>query len=149
MESVQAENQKLRQALDKAAEAGKIMAVRQYAEQRIANHPQAPRIRAVLSNANLNSKHEVDSILEDFRTPHIDPDTAQNVRARVRQSVGGGYSPEPIHEEVAVRPTRSTSNDPFSMLGTSMGDIKRLTGGFGDTVSPRVGTVNGQRSNRA
>lgn len=127
------ENEKLRSALDKSLTANNLLAVRTYAESRLANHPQASKIRQIIESSNVASKKDVDGILEQFRAPRLDADEADSVRARVRAKVGHGFSPTPLEEEA---PSAPRANGPYSELGASLGDLRRLAGMGQDNLPP-------------
>jgi hypothetical protein len=120
------ENGQLRKALDQALEASKHMGVRVYAESRLANHPKASRIRALIESSNPETKKDVDAILQQFRESAKDTDDLEATRARIRTATRGGHAPTPLDEEA----TSSDHNSPrhYAELGVSLGELRRLSG---------------------
>lgn len=124
-----AEASKLQEALEKAVEGQKDMALRLYIEKRLATHPHAGKLRGVLESSHPTSKSEVDEILNSFASePARDPDQLEQVRARVRKLTQGGQGSTALDEE-APAPKVGTQRQPdFAGLGVPLNELQRLSG---------------------
>lgn len=120
------ENAKLREALDGALQASKVLGVRTYAESRLSNHPKAAAVRALIESSKPETREDVDSILAQFRESVRDSDDLDKTRARVRSLTRGGIGPTPLDEETAS-PDQSVPRH-YAELGVSLGELKRLSG---------------------
>lgn len=119
----------LREALEKAVEGQKEMALKLYAEKRLANHPSAGKIRPLIESSHPSSKSDVDEILNSFsREPARDPDTLEQVRARVRKVTKGGTGSTALDEEAPAASTVAKKGVDFAGLGVSLTDLQRLSG---------------------
>lgn len=100
-----------------------------YAEERLANHPKASKLRGLVESARTTSKADIDSIVESEREPERDADDLQEVRARIRSRMRGGREQIPQELEENVRP-RSSKNEEkdYLGLGMSLDSLKRLSG---------------------
>ena len=117
-------NSELAEGLEEALMANKQLALQLYAEQRLANHPEAEKIRAVLEHTTLSSKEQVDDLLEQFREVAKDPDDLSAVRDRVRSKLGGGR--EHVTEARTRRSGRSGKS--YNDLGVSLDELRSLSG---------------------
>jgi len=117
-------NSQLAGGLEEALMSNKQLALELYAERRLANHPEANKIRAVLDHAALESREQVDEILEQFREVARDPDDLAGVRDRVRNALGGGRESLP---ESRVRGSRDGKAN-YNGLGSSLHELRSLSG---------------------
>jgi hypothetical protein len=124
-----AEADQLREALEKAVEGQKEMALRLYSEKRLANHPNAGKIRPLIESSHPTSKADVDEILNTFsHEPARDPDALEKVRARVRKMTKGGTGSTALDEETPAPSTVAKQGVDFAGLGVSLNDLQRLSG---------------------
>lgn len=125
----QVEAEQLREALEKAVEGQKELAVRLYAEKRLANHPGAGKLRPLIESSHPSSKADVDEILNSFaHNPAKDPDTLEMVRSRVRKLTKGGTGSTALEEEAPAASTVARQGVDFAGLGVSLTDLQRLSG---------------------
>lgn len=125
----QKETEQLKEALEKAVEGQHAMALKLYAEKRLANHPQAGKIRPLIESSHPASKDDVDEILNSFsREPARDPDALDKVRARVRNLTKGGTGSTALDEEAPAPRAVGKQDGLFADLGVSLNDVKRLSG---------------------
>lgn len=141
------DNRKLRDAADKSLEVAKIMGVQLYAERRLAKHPRAAQLRAVLERVQPATKAEVDELFEEFRAPSRSREAIAEATARVRNLTGGGITAlprleeEPVERSGAAGPLEE-SRGGFNGLGVSLRELKRL-------MPSSSSTDQSNRSNRA
>ena len=129
LESIKAQQQEMEEALIKSTELNRELAVRLYTAERLANHPQAARLRGLVESANVSSREEVDDLIERLgrETPRTNEDLA-TVRARVARLVDGGQGPT-ADDENERAPTQHTQMvEDYNHLGASLGDLKALAG---------------------
>jgi len=119
------ENERLRGALEEAASSGNKIALRYYAERRLANHPQGSAIRGMLSESNPSTKAEVEAIIEGFEREHQHSSLFEDVSA----SMGGGlvHLPDDGEPESLFEDTMSEESDQ-DFFGTSMSEIRKAAG---------------------
>lgn len=117
-------NSELAEGLEEALLSNKQLALQLYAERRLANHPEADKIRAVLEHTTLSSREQVDDLLERFREVEKDPDDLSAVRDRVRSKLGGGR--EHVTEARTRRSGRPEKD--YNGLGTSLSELRSLSG---------------------
>ncbi len=117
----------LTEAVGKAVEANKELALKLYSEQQLQGNPRAPKIRGLLESTTVRSQAEINKIIDSFDEPRRDAEQQEQVRSRVRNLTKGGMNSRPLDEETGSRrSTRSNAieNDSF----TSVGDFKALSG---------------------
>jgi hypothetical protein len=125
----QAETELLKEALEKAVEGQKDMALRLYVEKRLANHPKAGKVRSLIESSHPTSKADVDGILNSYsHEPARDTDTLEQVRARVRKVTRGGTGSTALDEEAPAASVVGKQGVDFAGLGVSIGDLQRLSG---------------------
>jgi Prohead core protein serine protease len=122
----QAEANQLKEALRKALQSEKAIALKLYVERRLTNHPKAAKIRAMVESANPSTKEGVDKILQSYREPARDPEALESVRSRVRSMTRGGESTTPLEEEAPSESAKGGDN--YNGLGMSLTDLKELSG---------------------
>ncbi len=121
----------LQEALSKSTELNKALVVELYAEKRLANHPQAGKIRSLIESAKPNSKEMVDEIMENYKAPKRDPDELEAIRSRIRAVTKGGRGSSPLEEEAGTpAPERGTGRNAtdYNGLGVDLAQLKRLSG---------------------
>jgi len=126
-ESLREEVAQLREALAKSYRVNQEFEVLYYAEERLRNHPRAAEIRPLVENSTLESKEQIDKILDGFRAAPLQSEEVANVRARVRQLTQGGHGPDAIEEAKPARP-RSENGGFFERLGTTREEQRGLMG---------------------
>lgn len=120
------QNNELREAAEKAVEAGKVNQIKAYFERRVANHPRSKELRGIFESSDLNSKEEIDQLLESFRKKTVDPDSLNAARARVREMVGSNGRESLIeHEE---NPAKSAGKAGYNGLELDLNSLKILSG---------------------
>jgi hypothetical protein len=123
----------MEEALGQSLEANKILMLKVYGEGKIRNHPQAARLAMMMESANLQSKEEVDRFLTSQKAPAKGVEDLDQIRARVKNRIGGGYSSQPADEERQTeRAKRITTGlnegvDPTG-LGQSLDEFRTLSG---------------------
>jgi len=85
---MEAENQHLKQALAESIEVGKALAVRAYAEKRLANHPLAPTVRRIMEEHSPTSQDEFEVMVEAVERNYEPSDEY----GMVSSGLGGGLS---------------------------------------------------------
>lgn len=122
------ENATLRRALAEATDIGKQLAVRAYAERRMAHHPQASAIRRMIDESAPGSREEVDAMVESFESEYAPSEDFEAISS----SMGGGLSHLTEGDETPTQmfnEQRSGGNgvgDDF--LGVDMAEIRALAG---------------------
>lgn len=112
-------------ALEAAIAAQEQTAGQLYAEQKLTNHPKAPKIRSILESSGANTRQAIDAVVEGFRAPTRDPEAQDTIRARIRKLTKGGVE-QVVNEEENLR-TPSVNKD-LASLGITTTDFRRLSG---------------------
>jgi len=115
---------KLEEALEKSLQINKDLGLRLYAEKKLVGNPKSEKLRPVLESVKVESKSDIDSLLERFDSVHSDPETLGSVRARVRRAVNGGRGITPRDEEGQSSPL----TEDFNGLGIPLKDLQELSG---------------------
>jgi hypothetical protein len=123
-EGLRKKNSELADGLEEALLSNKQLALELYAERRLMNHPERDKIRAVLDHTKLESREQVDDILEQFREVERDSDDLAAVRDRVRNALGGGR--EHLPEARRGKAGRAVGN--YNGTGTSLNELRSLSG---------------------
>lgn len=125
----EADREKLADALEEAKASNKELTSKLYAEERLANHPKATKLRNLVESARASSKSDIDALLESEREPVRDEDDLQDVRARIRSKMRGGREqvPQEVTESTG-RSARAGKPEDFLGLGVSLDSLKRLSG---------------------
>ncbi len=119
---LQKKNRKLADGLEEALGTNKSLALQLYAERQVRNHPQANKILGVLESTGVESKKQIDDLIENFREVE-DEESYDAVRDRVRSMVGGGRSYVAEDED---KP-RSAQRD-YHGLGAPLSELRKLSG---------------------
>ena len=119
-------NRELAEGLEQALVANKELALQVYAAERLQTHPQGAKILRVLRRSGLQSREQVDEMIEDFREPRRDADDLDAVRARVRARLHGGQ--EYLPEDTQPESGRGADSHNYNGLGASLADLKHLAG---------------------
>jgi hypothetical protein len=119
-------NRELAEGLEEAILTNQALALQVYAAERLQTHPQGAKILRMLKRSGLQSKEQVDDMIEDFREPMRDADDLEAVRARVRAQLQGGQ--EHLQEEVQSAKGKGTNSRDYNGLGVSLADLKHLAG---------------------
>lgn len=124
-EELRAKNAELAEGLEEAMSVNRELALQVYAAERLQTHPQGAKIRKMLARVGLQSKEQVDALIEDFREPVRDVDDLDDIRARVRSRLVGGreYLPEETQPQ-----RRSGGRRDYNGLGASLEDLRHLAG---------------------
>jgi hypothetical protein len=117
---------KLTEALEKSLEANKLLGIQVYAEQRLAQHPQAAKVRKLIEQAEPSTRSEVDDLLEAQREPALDADDLEETRNRVRAKLKGGKGSTPLNEEKPSTSSRGSAD--YNGLGVDLGTLRALSG---------------------
>jgi hypothetical protein len=119
--------ERLEEALNKSSRLNRVLAVQVYAEQRLAKHPNAARIRKLIESSKPGTTEDVDAIIDSFQVPARDADELEAIRSRVRSMTKGGYGPSPLDDE---EPTdqRGLVESNYNDLGVDLGTLKVLSG---------------------
>jgi len=125
-DALRARNQELAEGLEKALVANRDLAVRVYASERLQTHPWGAKILRMLERSGFQSREHVDAVIEEFREPTRDVDDLENVRARVRAKLQGGY--EHLQEDTKEVRSHRGRADNYNGLGVSLSDLKNLSG---------------------
>lgn len=126
MAAERAKREKMEQALAEAKEENQELSNRLYAEERIASHPRASRVRSLMENVR-SSRKAVDALIESEREPVRDSDDLQEVRSRIRSNLRGGTERSAMTES-ANRPRSSEEVQNYRGLGASIDSLRRLSG---------------------
>lgn len=123
------ENEALRAALNEATDIGKKLAVRAYAERRLAHHPQAAAIRRLVDENTPSAREDVDALVESFENEHPPSEDFEMISA----SMGGGLShltegEETVAEVLYEQKSGSNSDGNGDFLGVDMAEIRSLAG---------------------
>ena len=118
--------EKMEEALEKSLKANKLMSLELYAERRLASHPQAKRIRKIIEASKLDSKDEIDTLIEEHRESEMDQDDLEATRSRVRAVTRGGRGSTPIVEETPSPITRGVED--YNGLGVDLTTLRQLSG---------------------
>ena len=119
-------NRELAEGLEQALVANKELALMVYATERLQTHPQGAKILRVLKRSGVQSREQVDEMIEDFREPRRDVDDLDAVRARVRARLQGGQ--EYLPEDTQPASGRGADSHNYNGLGASLADLKHLAG---------------------
>lgn len=119
-------NQELAEGLEQALVANRDLALQVYASERLQTHPQGAKILRMLKRSGLQSREQVDGMIEDFREPVRDTDDLEAVRSRVRSRLHGGQE----HLQEDEQPVRGYGghSQNYNGLGASLADLKHLAG---------------------
>jgi hypothetical protein len=136
MEKKMAEEKALRLELEddlaEAKRSTKELETRLYAEERLASHPKATKLRGLVESTRPSSRRAVDSLVESEREVERDEDDLQSVRARIRGRMNGGVerTPTEISEETEAPRTRRTmaEGQNWQGLGISLDRVRALAG---------------------
>lgn len=127
---IEALNKKISDLTDLAessAATAKTTALQLYIEKKVAAHPNAAQLRAILESARPSSKEEVDSLIEKLKVPARSPEAVESTRARVRDLTKGGISEEtPSREQAPVQESKEEKD--FMGLGASLDELRHLAG---------------------
>jgi hypothetical protein len=120
--------EKLTEALEKSLTVNKELGLKVYSESLLANHPQAGKVRELMESVNPQNKEDVDRVLAQYREPVRTQESLDNVRARVRNTVGSGtVETTALNEETP--PTRSrVGTENWNGLGVSLQKMQELAG---------------------
>lgn len=124
------EREELEEQLIEARSDKKELEAKLYAEQRLANHPKASKLRGLVEAAG-SKRETVEALVESEREPIRDSDDLQEVRARIRSKMRGGgreYAAEEMTEGTSSNRVRKSQNDDYLGLGMSLDSLKRLSG---------------------
>jgi len=131
-----AEVQKLREevgrqrvATEKALEAAKHLAAQVYLEQRLANHPDANKVRALTESRQFGSKEDVDRLLSETWTRPSMTDDVEAARSRVR-GILNSQTREFLEEKEVGNGSSANGrrSADYNGLGADLGDIRALAG---------------------
>lgn len=136
MEKKMADERALRAELEddlvEAKRATKEMETRLYAEERIAQHPKATKLRSLVEGTRPANRRAVDSIVESEREVVRDEDDLQVVRARIRGRMNGGAErpPAELAESAPAPRTRRSGGESenWQGLGISLDRVRALAG---------------------
>lgn len=120
---------KLQEGLEKVLEINKELALKLHTEQRIAHHPEAPRLRRVVESAHPRDMNELDDLLEDVsRAPQRSQVQVESARGRARAAVSRfARTTTPLDEEAPQGEVERGDND-YNGLGVSMRELRGLSG---------------------
>lgn len=124
--SLQSQIDKLTEALEKSLEANKLLGLQVYAEKRLANHPQAVKLRKLIESAEPTTKEEIEALIEQQREPEWDADDLEETRNRVRRLTKGGKGSTPLDEEKPSPSPRGEAD--YNGLGVDLGTLRTLAG---------------------
>lgn len=127
IERYKKENADLKLAAEKALAAAKQLSVVAYTEERLRNHPRANEIRPLIESTDIDSKDQVDSLLDQFRPKKFDANQIDEARQRVRKLVGSGAVEALIENEELPKKTNSRTKN-YNGLGEDAETIKALAG---------------------
>jgi len=120
-------NRQLAESLEEALVANKDMALQIYAAKRLQTHPQGAKILRMLERSGIQTKEQVDEMIEEFREPERDVDDLEAIRARVRSRLQSGR--EYMEEDVQSASRRGGGGSRnYNGLGASLADLKHLAG---------------------
>jgi len=119
-------NRELAEGLEKALVANRDLALQVYASERLQTHPQGAKILRMLKRSGIQSREQVDAMIEDFREPERDAEDLEAVRARVRARLHGGR--EYLEEDVQPARGRGAGAGNYNGLGASLAELKHLSG---------------------
>lgn len=124
------EREALEEQLVEARSEKKALETKLYAEQRLANHPKASKLRGLVEAAGNTSRKAVDALVESEREPVRDSDDLQEIRSRIRSKMRGGRenTVEEMTEGVTPRVRKDKGNEDYLGLGMSLESLKRLSG---------------------
>jgi len=131
MDAERALRAELEDDLVEAKRNAKEMETRLYAEERIAQHPKATKLRNLVENTRPTSRKAVDSLVESEREVVRDEDDLQEVRARIRGRMNGGAERAPVElseSAPAPRTRRSAEGENWQGLGISLDRVRALAG---------------------
>jgi hypothetical protein len=120
--ALQNKNRALADGLEEALQANRTLALQLYAERKLRSHPQARKIQKVFEKTGLESKEQIDEILEGFREEE-EPENYEEVRNRIRSVIGGGRRSGSLDE--ARLPAGS---DDYNGLGAPLAELQKLSG---------------------
>lgn len=120
--SLKKKNKALAEGLEEALHANHVMGLKLYAEKRLRNHPESKRIQAVLDCTEVDSKEQIDDIIEEFRESE-DEDNYEEIRNRVRKTLGGSRGG--LDESDGSRTTKVRN---YNGLGASLTELQKLSG---------------------
>jgi hypothetical protein len=123
--ALQAENATLKEGIGQAVRLAKRQALASYAERQNPGS-QRERARSTVENANVNSKEEVDRLLEGLPKDRADYKN-ENVRARIKRNLGAGHEASALAEETPDPSTRRENHD-YNGLGAELNEIRELAG---------------------
>jgi len=110
-------------ALEKAVELNQALSLEIYTSSRVATHPKAAELRDMFEHISVTSKAEVDRLIDDYKqVPVRDPETLEQIRARVRTVTQGGLNTTPLEEERG--PEGPGNNDNYNGLGVSLAELR-------------------------
>lgn len=126
---------KLEAALGKSLKANEAAALMQYAYESLIGNPKAAKILSVLNSSNVETRKDVDNIIEQFReSPQPRGAGRSEIKERVRSLHGRGRSvqaleeergePSPTFRERAKKERRKQQTEDFNGLGVSLDEMK-------------------------
>lgn len=119
-------NSELAEGLERALVANRDLALQVYASERLQTHPQGAKILRMLKRSGIQSREQVDAMIEDFREPARDMDDLEAVRSRVRSRLHGGQ--EYLEEDTQPANGSKGNSRNYNGLGASLADLKHLAG---------------------
>jgi len=120
---------KVEEALQKAVELNKVLAIRLYTEERLTSHPQAGKMRALIESTRPTDTREVDAIIEQHTVaPKRDSEQLATIRARVRAANKGGQGPTPMDEEAPAPAGKRSMDEDYNGLGVSLAELRKSAG---------------------
>jgi len=125
-DQLRSKNRELAEGLEQALVANRDLALQVYASERLQTHPQGAKILRMLRRSGIQSREQVDAMIEDFREPVRDADDLEQVRARVRARLHGGQ--EYLAEDAQPARGRGANASNYNGLGASLADLKHLAG---------------------
>lgn len=125
-DQLRSKNRELAEGLEQALVANRDLALTVYASERLQTHPQGAKILRMLKRSGIQSREQVDTMIEDFREPVRDADDLDQVRARVRARLHGGQ--EYLPEDAQPARGRGATSKNYNGLGASLADLKHLAG---------------------
>lgn len=122
------QREEMEAALAESLEENKALKTKLYAEQRLANHPKAKKLRTLVESARVEDDEDVDALLESEREPKRDEDELQNIRARIRSRVRGSAEEGAESITEARQVANGKAKKDYQGLGIDIDSLKRLSG---------------------
>lgn len=125
-DELRGKNNELAEGLEQALVANRDLALQVYASERLQTHPQGAKILRMLKRSGIQSKEQVNAMIEDFREPERDVDDLAALRSRVRSRLHGGQ--EYLQEDTQPVTVSGGHSHDYNGLGASLADLKHLAG---------------------